>query len=70
MTAKSVDLESQQEVTTDCGIDILSCVWDVRRIARVVTRSWWRLSAYKSVLTAIETKLHEVSVTHTILMSK
>jgi hypothetical protein len=59
----SVDLEVLQTSAADSGGggDVLPGVQDVRRVARVITRGWCHSFGYESTLTAIQTRLHEVS---------
>jgi hypothetical protein len=56
----SVDLAALQTVTIDSEADILHMGRDVQKVARAVSKKWWRSFGYDFVLAAIRAKLSEV----------
>jgi hypothetical protein len=56
----SVDLAALQTVTIDSEADILHMGRDVQKVARAVSKKWWRSFGYDFVLAAIRAKFSEV----------
>jgi hypothetical protein len=62
MARDSVDLGALQVVAAESGAGILLAEHDVRRVARVVPKSWWRSFSYDYVLAAIRARHEKVLV--------
>jgi hypothetical protein len=56
----SVDLTVLQVSTAASGADILPGGREIQKIARAITRSWWRSFGYGATLAAIQAKLRDV----------
>jgi hypothetical protein len=53
MAGESIDLDAFQDVAAESGLDIFPVDRDVRRVARAVSKKWWRSFGYNYVLAAI-----------------
>jgi hypothetical protein len=61
MVEEIFDLNALRDAVAESRVDILPAGRDVWRVARTVSKKWWRSFGYDYVLATICTKLHEVT---------